>query len=385
MPSARALLRIPAAIAAPAALIAWPFIFGLPACSEQTGPTTISLNPTLSPRTKALGWGAEREQLFAQTLEFEVGSWEQPNYPRAWHPAPTEEPRNLIEPVEPEPHTVAQDQALLDGRAAYQKNCAQCHGWTGRGDGERAADLPRPPRDFSLGFTKYKNTFGSNLPLRADLAVYLNRPLDQRPADACPSLIADNSLELLYTEFLLMRNALEIGVVSLLDQVGVFATSSNPIEQEVVLLHAFEVGLASVMAQRTTRMEAEAVNRHNNPAATTPLNDEGTALIGDARRGKQLFTSAKAACATCHGVDGKGKGPQSWEPALGGWVLKDMWGNPAMPGDFTTRPLRGGDTEVDIWRSISIGVGGTPMPSFGTTLSTAQIADLVAYIQSFAR
>lgn len=367
MPSARALLRIPAALAAPAALLLGLAVFSLPACSEQTGPTSISLHPTLSTRTKAMGWGDEREQLLTQTLEFEVGTWEQPKYPRAWHQAQ------------------AQDQALVNGRIKYQNNCAECHGWTGRGDGERAADLHRPPRDFSLGFTKYKNTLGSSLPLRADLAAYLNRPLTHRPADACPSLLADDSLELLYIEFLLMRNAVEIGVVGLLNQVGVFATSTNPIEQEAELLQAFEVGLASVLLQRTAKMEADAVNRRNNPAATAPLNEEGTALIGDAQRGKQLFTSAKAACATCHGVDGKGKGPQSWEPALGGWVLKDMWGNPAIPGDFTTWPLRGGDTEVDLWRSISVGVGGTPMPSFGTTLSQAQIADLVAYIQSFAR
>ncbi|NQU48071.1 MAG: hypothetical protein HQ519_05445, partial [Planctomycetes bacterium] len=102
MPSARALLRIPAALAAPAALFAWPFIFGLTACSEQTGPTTISLHPTLSPRTKAIGWGEEREQLFTQTLEFEVGTWEQPKYPRAWHPA------------QDQAQAQAQAQALID-------------------------------------------------------------------------------------------------------------------------------------------------------------------------------------------------------------------------------------------------------------------------------
>ena len=57
-----------------------------------------------------------------------------------------------------------------------------------------------------------------------------------------------------------------------------------------------------------------------------------------------------------------------------------MWGNPAIPGDFTQRPWRSGDTAADLERSIRVGIGGTPMPAYDNILSEVQIADLVAYI-----
>lgn len=55
-------------------------------------------------------------------------------------------------------------------------------------------------------------------------------------------------------------------------------------------------------------------------------------------------------------------------------------GNPAIPGDFTRRPWRSGDTATDLARSIRVGIGGTPMPTYQGILSEAEIADLVAYI-----
>lgn len=36
-----------------------------------------------------------------------------------------------------------------DGRAVYLENCAVCHGITGRGDGQIARDLPKPPADLT--------------------------------------------------------------------------------------------------------------------------------------------------------------------------------------------------------------------------------------------
>jgi mono/diheme cytochrome c family protein len=104
---------------------------------------------------------------------------------------------------------------------------------------------------------------------------------------------------------------------------------------------------------------------------------------GDADRGREIYKSPAAQCATCHGMDGKGRGIAAWEPSLSKYILRDMWGNLAKPADFTAPPLRGGSTAVDIARSISVGVGGTPMASYGSTLTTLQIADLVAYISSF--
>ena len=40
------------------------------------------------------------------------------------------------------------DSAQSKGKALYQKNCASCHGATGRGDGKAAQSLNPPPRSF---------------------------------------------------------------------------------------------------------------------------------------------------------------------------------------------------------------------------------------------
>ena len=37
------------------------------------------------------------------------------------------------------------------GKAIYDRDCAQCHGATGKGDGEEAAYLTPTPKDFASG------------------------------------------------------------------------------------------------------------------------------------------------------------------------------------------------------------------------------------------
>ncbi len=361
MPFARALLRFATNQAAvlpgsrprfaPAVLIAG-LIIGLPGCGEETSTTTLSLSAALSPRTKALNWGAEREQLFADILEHEVGSWESPAWPKSWGKSDD-------------------NPSLLNGRADYVQNCADCHGLSGGGDGPLATEEPRPPRDFSSGTTKYKSTLATSLPLAADLEAYLTRTLSARPKDGCSVRVGNDSDVGQYLDHLLMRHALERSVASALNQLLAFTQSNDPVERELQVLQVMKIGVAAIRTQRNDEMEETASFHHRQ---------EATRLKGDAKLGAELYTSAKAACATCHGHDGSGKGPQTWEPALGGWVLKDMWGNPAIPGDFTQRPWRSGDTAADLERSIRVGIGGTPMPAYDNILSEVQIADLVAYI-----
>jgi mono/diheme cytochrome c family protein len=360
MPSARALLRFATLRAAirpatqsifgSAALITV-LIVGLPACGETTTTGTISLTSTLSPSTRALNWGADREQLFADILEHEVGTWESPTWPKTW--------------------SKSEPPSLLNGRAEYVQNCADCHGLTGHGDGPNGVGLARLPRDFSAATTKYKTTGGTSLPLMADLDAFVTRQLSARPKDGCPVPVGTDSDVRLYLDHLLRRHALERSVASALNQVPAFTQSTDPVEREMQVLQAMSVALLAIEGQRTEEMETGASQAHGKTE---------TRLRGDAALGRELYTSAKGVCATCHGHDGAGKGPQTWEPALGGWMLKDMWGNPAIPGDFTQRPWRSGDTPADLERSIRIGIGGTPMPAYDTIFSEVQIADLVAYI-----
>jgi len=41
------------------------------------------------------------------------------------------------------------EQSIATGRAVYTKNCYDCHGKKGRGDGPKSGDLPISPRDFT--------------------------------------------------------------------------------------------------------------------------------------------------------------------------------------------------------------------------------------------
>jgi len=41
------------------------------------------------------------------------------------------------------------EQSIAAGKAIYTKNCYDCHGKKGRGDGPKSGDLPISPRDFT--------------------------------------------------------------------------------------------------------------------------------------------------------------------------------------------------------------------------------------------
>lgn len=79
------------------------------------------------------------------------------------------------------------------------------------------------------------------------------------------------------------------------------------------------------------------------------------------------------ACASCHGEQGNGQGPAAVE-------LKDAWGDPARPADLRVPAFRNGRTAGDIFRVLTLGVGGTPMASFADTLTEDQRWELAAFV-----
>lgn len=85
----------------------------------------------------------------------------------------------------------------------------------------------------------------------------------------------------------------------------------------------------------------------------------------------------EAGCPQCHGPSGKGDGPL----ANG---LKDDWGDPILPSDLTLKPFKSGSAPEDLYRTISTGLNGTPMPSYGDALSPNERWALVSYIFSIA-
>jgi len=95
----------------------------------------------------------------------------------------------------------------------------------------------------------------------------------------------------------------------------------------------------------------------------------------DPVRGKTLFET-QAQCASCHGAGGKGNGP-----AAAG--LRDAADRPVAVPDLTRGELslKGGSEAGDVYRVLTLGMAGTPMPSF-VALPEQDRWDLAAYVRS---
>jgi hypothetical protein len=81
----------------------------------------------------------------------------------------------------------------------------------------------------------------------------------------------------------------------------------------------------------------------------------------------------------CHGTLGRGDGPSA--P-----TLADDWGYPLRPADLAQGwTLRGGSTREDIFRTMTTGFNGTPMPGFLDALTVEQrwaITDFIASLSN---
>ncbi|MEM7015058.1 MAG: cytochrome c, partial [Verrucomicrobiota bacterium] len=82
---------------------------------------------------------------------------------------------------------------------------------------------------------------------------------------------------------------------------------------------------------------------------------------------------------SCHGADGEGDGPAAAE----GFV--DVWEHPIKPADLTRPHHKSGDGSQDLFRTIALGLDGTPMVGFSAALKEEQIWELVAYVRSIKK
>ena len=218
--------------------------------------------------------------------------------------------------------TAEAESDLKLGEMIYRENCAACHGDKGDGKGPQADRLKTKPRDFTKALYKFRSTASGSLPLDSDL----------------------------------MRT-ISTGVrgTSMLAQLQL---SKKEAQVVVEYIKAF-----------SHRFKNEKIA---GPIAIPPKPDFSSSLIA---LGKSKYE--QAGCAQCHGLDGKGDGPSAKS-------LEDDWGNSISPSDLTLKPFKSGPDPEDVYRTISTGLNGTPMPSYADAFSPKERWALVSYMLSIA-
>jgi cytochrome c oxidase cbb3-type subunit I/II len=211
---------------------------------------------------------------------------------------------------------------LALGEKVYRDNCVACHGEKGDGKGPQADRLKTKPRDFTGGIYKFRSTPSGSLPLDNDLARTITRG---------------------------------VRGTAMLDQLQLSKEETDTVVQY----------LKSFSSRFQNEKALQAIVIPPKPPITSGL----------ISRGKSQYQ--EAGCAQCHGVTGKGDGPSAKD-------LKDDWRKPIPPADLTLKPFKSGPEPEDVYRTISTGLNGTPMPSYADALAPKERWALVAYILSIA-
>ena len=210
------------------------------------------------------------------------------------------------------------------GKKLYLRHCSQCHGENGDGEGYATPHLRPRPRNFTTGKFKIRTTPNGALPTHQDLVNIIRRGMPYTSMPAWPTLSDQDVSDLAY--FI----------------TGFSVDFSNPekVPQPIALPSA--------------------------PKATK----ESIAL------GKKLYE--ENGCVKCHGTLGRGDGPSA--P-----TLMDDWGHAIRPADLAQSwTFRGGSSREDIFRSMSTGLNGTPMPGFVDALPPEQRWAIADFIDSLS-
>lgn len=245
-------------------------------------------------------------------------------------------------------------QHLLHGQAVFMKYCAQCHGATGDGAGVAAPYLNPRPRDYRRGVFKFTSTPYGAKPVRDDLVrVVRNGAI----GTAMPSftLLSEPDLQAVVDYVLVLTHRGELE-----NELALEAKEEDEIDPDNVPMYV----------ERIVERWAEAGSQIVTPASPfIPYSEESVKI------GEQAFLTDTAGCFKCHGKDGRGEIIPNAENVAGG--------PPVRSADLTSSMFHGGNRPIDIYRRISAGINGTPMPGFGEQFKSdpATIWHLVNYVQ----
>ncbi len=217
------------------------------------------------------------------------------------------------------------------GKAIYFRKCVWCHGPDGAGDGPSAIRLSTKPRNFNQGTFKIRQTASGELPTDEDLFLTVTNGL---PGSAMPPWD---------------------GILTEKERRQVIGFVKNHLVKD---------------------------RKFDDPDETfTPI-DYGKQISSSEesiKKGREIFM-VKAKCVECHGEEGRGNG---------NLTQRDDWGFPIFPADLT-KPwnFRGNRRDPynpkNVFREVSTGLNGTPMPSFADTLSVEDRWHVANFVMSLS-
>ena len=224
--------------------------------------------------------------------------------------------RDLFEPQSLEVMDVTlprSEEWIAHGKEVYERRCLGCHGADGDGNGPAATFLyNQRPRNFNNAVFKFRLTKES-IPTDGDLLRTISRGVRGTAMPPWYDLPLNDRLAVIqYIKYVLAVDR---------------SDPSKP--------YAFF----------TEEPPGAPLYIGKPPPPTQQLLD----------RGKEVWEQAK--CWECHGKTGKGDG----EKAAG---LKDDEEFTIVPADLTSGQFKSGPAVEDIYRTITTGLSGTPMPSY---------------------
>ena len=245
--------------------------------------------------------------------------------------------RDRFEPqlMEASQVTVPRSEEWVDyGKNVYERRCLGCHGVNGDGNGPAAAFMQQDrPRNFTLGVFKFRLTPSGSLPDDGDLLRTITRGVRGTSMPTWHELLEKDRLAVIqYIKYHLA------------------ADRSDP--NKPYLYFVEEPPKAPIYIGQPPKPSTELVSR-----------------------GHEVWKEGK--CWECHGDGGKGDG----QKAEG---LKDDLGFPIPPANLTTGQFKSGASVKDIFRTMSTGLSGTPMPSYSASLSEADRWALSYYVLSLS-
>ena len=240
--------------------------------------------------------------------------------------------RDLFEPQEIEVTDVTLPRSaewIAYGKEVYERRCIGCHGEKGDGNGPAATFLfNQRPRNFSAGVFKFRLA-QKPIPTDGDLLRTVTRGVRGTAMPAWYEL---------------------------------------PLNDRLAVIQYIKYELA---VDRSDPAKPYAYFIEEPPGEPLYIGTPPTPSQDILTHGKEVWQNAK--CWECHGQTGKGDG----EKAPG---LKDDFGFPVRPADLTSGQFKSGPAVQDIFRTMSTGLSGTPMPSYRDSLSEQDRWALAYYV-----